>query len=156
MDCRLVLTGSGAIIGAMSDYRDTYSAEPEIPDHRGVLAAAALMAVFGWAGLYLLVTTTIPTAFPRWLFFVSLYFAVTGTVLPFVRFLTLRFLREDAAVSSGGVLLRESIWIGLFVVACAWLQIPRVLNPAIAFFLALSLLVVEVFLRIRERAQPDS
>jgi predicted nucleic acid-binding Zn ribbon protein len=36
-------------------------------------------------------------------------------------------------------------------VACAWLQIPRVFNPVIAFFLALSLIVVEVFLHVREQ-----
>jgi hypothetical protein len=53
-------------------------------------------------------------------------------------------------VPSAAVILRQSIWVGLFVVACAWLQIPRVLNPLIAFFLALSLIVIEVFLRARE------
>jgi hypothetical protein len=39
------------------------------------------------------------------------------------------------------------------VITCAWLQIPRVLNPAIAVLLALSLVVIEVFLRLRERSQ---
>jgi hypothetical protein len=116
--------------------------------------AAAIMASVGWIGLWLLVTTAIPTAFPRWLFFVFLYLAVTGTALPFVRFFHMRFTHEGTAPASGGVLLRQSIWIGLFVVACAWLQIPRVLNPTIAFFLALSLIVIEVFLRVRERGQP--
>jgi hypothetical protein len=126
------------------------------PDHAGVITAAALMAVSGWVGLWMLVTTTIPTAFPRWLFFVFLYLAVTGTVLPFVRFLNVRFISEDAIPPSGGVILRQSIWGGLFVVACAWLQIPRVLNPIIAFFLALSLIVIEVFLRVREREQSEN
>ena len=77
---------------------------------------------------------------------------MTGTVLPFVRFLNMRFTGEDSPPPSGGVILRQSIWIGLFVVACAWLQIPRVLNPVIAFFLALSLIVIEVFLHVRERS----
>ena len=126
------------------------------PDHAGVITAAALMAVSGWVGLWMLVTTTLPTAFPRWLFFVFLYLAVTGTVMPFVRFLNVRFISEDAIPPSGGVILRQSIWVGLFVVACAWLQIPRVLNPIIAFFLALSLIVIEVFLRVREREQSDT
>ena len=119
------------------------------PDQAGVVIAAALMAAGGWAGLWLLITSMLPTAFPRWLFFVFLYLAVTGTVLPFVRFLNARFSRSGRPPSSG-VVLRQSIWVGLFVVACAWLQIPRVLNPIIAFFLALSLIVVEVFLHVRE------
>jgi hypothetical protein len=38
------------------------------------------------------------------------------------------------------------------VVTCAWLQIPRVLTLPIAFFLALALIVIEVFLRSREIA----
>ena len=138
----------------MDDYRNDLE-QDAAPDHRGVVAASALMAVGGWGGLYLLVTTTLPTAFPRWLFFVCLYLAVTGTVLPFVRLLNMRFMREDGIPPSSGVILRQSIWVGLFVVACAWLQIPRVLNPVLAFFLGLSLVVVEVFLRIREREHSE-
>lgn len=127
------------------------SAPDTSPDYAGIMVAAAIMAAAGWAGLWLLVTTALPTAFPRWLFFVFLYLAVTGTVLPFVRFLNMRFTGEESALPSGGVILRQSIWVGLFVVACAWLQIPRVLNPVIAFFLALSLVVIEVFLHVREQ-----
>jgi hypothetical protein len=36
-------------------------------------------------------------------------------------------------------------------VTCAWLQIPRVLNWSIAFFLAIVFIVLEAFLRSRER-----
>ncbi len=130
----------------MTDYRhDPASATPS--DHTGIMLAAALMAVSGWVGLWLLITSTLPTAFPRWLFFVFLYLAVTGTVLPFVRFLNVRFSGEDTTPSAS-VILRQSVWAGLFVVACAWLQIPRVLNPVLAFFLALSLIVVEFFLHM--------
>lgn len=120
-------------------------------DHTGAMLAAAFMAVAGWVGLWLLVTSTLPTAFPRWLFFVFLYLAVTGTVLPFVRFLNRRFSGEDS-VPSSSVILRQSIWVGLFAVACAWLQIPRVLTPVLALFLALSLVVIEFFLHLREQS----
>jgi hypothetical protein len=119
------------------------------------MTAAAVMAVTGWVGLWLLVTTMLPTAFPRWLFFVFLYLAITGTVLPFVRFLNARFTRDESESPSDGIVLRQSIWVGLFVVACAWLQIPRVLSPLIAFFLALSLIAVEVFLHMREQDQAE-
>lgn len=134
----------------MSERRNQQSL-PTPPDHAGALTAALIMSIIGWGGLYILVTMTLPTAFPRWLFFVLLYLAVTGTVLPFVRFLNVRFSHADAAPPASSVILRESVWIGLFVVACAWLQIPRVLNPIIAFFLALGLAVIEVFLRLNER-----
>ncbi len=128
----------------MSEYRTSPGITPE---QAGLIVAAMVMAVTGWVGLWLLITTTLPTAFPRWLFFVFLYLAVTGTVLPFVRYLNARFTRSGPAI---GVVLRQSIWVGLFVVACAWLQIPRVLNPVIALILALSLVVIEWFLHLRE------
>jgi hypothetical protein len=46
--------------------------------------------------------------------------------------------------------VRQSIWIGLFAMLCSWLQMPRVLNLPIAFFLGLVFVVIEVFLRSRE------
>lgn len=122
------------------------------PDHIGVLVAGLVMMVGGWYGIYTLVTTMLPRVGPRWMFFLLLHIAVTGTVLPFVRYINLRFTPVDADLPPGGVLVRQSVWIGLFVVTCAWLQIPRVLTLPIAFFLALALAIIEVFLRSREIA----
>jgi hypothetical protein len=122
------------------------------PDHVGVMIAGVVMMIDGWGGLYMLVTTMLPRVGQRWLFFVLLHIAVTGTVLPFVRYLNMRFTPIDAPLPPGGVLVRQSVWIGLLVITCAWLQIPRVLNPPIAFFVALVFLVIEVFLRSREIA----
>lgn len=124
-------------------------------DHIGVIAAAVLLAAVGWVGIGFLVLNTPPLAFPLWLFFLCLFMAVTGTALPFIRFLNVRFSRQRAALP-GGVLLRQSMWVALFVTTCAWLQIPRLLNWLIAFLLALSLVAIEVFLRLRERAQYQS
>lgn len=126
------------------------------PGHRGILAAAVVMMAVGWLGLYQLVTTTLPLAFPRWLFFILLFMAVTGTALPFVRFLNIRFTPEPYPVAPPGVILRQSIWFGLYAATCAWLQIPRVLNLPVAFFLGLSFVVIEVYLRLREREEETS
>ena len=120
------------------------------PDHIGVLIAAFVMMVGGWVGLYQLVVTTLPRVGARWLFFVLLHIAVTGTVLPFVRYLNVRFTPVNAELPPGGVIVRQSVWFGLFAVTCAWLQIPRVLSLPIAFFLALMFVILEVFLRARE------
>ncbi len=126
----------------------------EIPaDHQGVLAAAVIMMLVGWIGLYVLVMNTLPLAFPRWLFFILLFTAVTGTAIPIARTLNIRLTPEPYAIPPGGVILRQGIWCGLFAVVCAWLQIPRVLNGAVAFFLALSFIVIEIYLRLRERAE---
>jgi hypothetical protein len=121
-------------------------------DQNGVLVAGAIMAGGGWVLLYRLVVGSPPLAFPRWLFFILLYMAVTGTVLPLVWYLNGRFSRYHPP--TGSVILRQGMWFGLLAVTLAWLQMTRALNGAIAFFLALSMLVIETFLRLRERAQP--
>lgn len=126
------------------------------PDHVGVLVAGVVMMLGGWLGLYQLVTNTLPRVGPRWAFFMLLFMAVTGTVLPFVRYLNVRFTPMHVELPPGGVLVRQSIWVGLFVVTCAWLQIPRVLTLPIAFFLALAFIVIEIFLRSRESANDDA
>lgn len=126
----------------------------EIPsDHQGVLIAAVVMLLVGWIGLYQVVLNTLPLAFPRWLFFILLFMAATGTALPIIRYLNIRLTPAPYAIPAGSVILRQGIWVGLFAVTCAWLQIPRVLNPPVAFFLALSFVVIEVYLRLRERAE---
>jgi hypothetical protein len=128
------------------------AADKTPPDHVGVLIAAFVMMIGGWWGLYQLVTTTLPRVGARWLFFVLLHVAVTGTVIPFIRYLNVRFTPVSAELPPGGVVVRQSVWIGLFVVTCAWLQIPRVLSWPIAFFLGLVFVVIEIFLRSREIA----
>jgi hypothetical protein len=122
------------------------------PDHVGILIASLILMVVGWGGLYQLVTTTLPRVGQRWLFFVLLHIAVSATVLPFIRYLNIRFTPADYDLPPSGVIVRQSVWVGVFAVTCAWLQIPRVLSLPTAFFLALALIVIEVFLRSRELA----
>ncbi len=134
----------------MNDYMQYDDRIP--PDHIGVLIAALIMVVVGWGGLYLLVTTQIPRiAGQLWLFFVLLHLAVTGTAIPVVRYLNVRLTPVNAELPPGGVLVRQSVWIGLFVVSCAWLQIPRTLSMPVAVLLGLVFIGIEVFLRLRER-----
>lgn len=124
---------------------------PPIPaDHIGILMSSLLMIGAGWGGLVVLVQTQEPFIGARWLFLVLLNIAVAGTVMPIVRYINVRLTPMNRMLPPGGVIVRQSVWFGLFVVACAWLRLPRVLSPAIMFFLALAFVVVEVFLRSRE------
>lgn len=123
------------------------------PDHIGLLLASVLMMLIGWGGLYQLTTTALPRIGGElWLFFMLLQIAVTGTSLPFVRFLNVRFTSLMDDVPPSGVVVRQSVWIGFFVITCAWLQIPRALSVPLAIFVALVFVVVEIFLRTRELA----
>jgi hypothetical protein len=115
------------------------------------LPAAIILAGAGWAGLVYLVFFTLPTLWPRWLFFFLTVLALTGTVLPMVAFLNRRFPSMPAPTPA--VVLRQSLWVGIYGTALAWLQIGRVLTPALAGLLALGLILIEWLLRLRERAQ---
>lgn len=120
-------------------------------DHIGMLGASIVMGVLAWIGLFALIQTQPPRlGGPIWLFFVLTCVAVTCTALPFVRYLNVRFTPLTRELPPSGVILRQSVWFGLFVIVCAWLQIVRVLSLPMATLLALGFIGVEVFLRVRE------
>lgn len=122
-------------------------------DHIGLLVASVLMMGSGWYGLYYLITTSLPRIGGElWLFFLLLKIAVAGTALPIVRYLNVRFTPKNKEVPASGVIVRQSVWLGLFVVTCAWLQIPRALSLPLIIFIAMVFIVVEIFLRTREIA----
>ncbi|MFN8448198.1 MAG: hypothetical protein U0521_06320 [Anaerolineae bacterium] len=128
----------------------TLRAEKTPPDHTGMTIAAVVMMIAGWGGLYYLVTTQVPRVGQRWLFFLLVQVAIAGTTMPFLRYVNVRITPITRALPPSGVIVRQSVWLGLFVVTCLWLQIPRVLTVPMVFFLALAFIVIEVFLRSRE------
>jgi len=123
------------------------------PDHMGLLAGAMVLIVIGWVGLFIVVNNNLPRIGGElWSFFMLLQIAITGTVLPIIRFFNVRFTPVNREVPPSGVIVRQSVWVGLYVVTCAWLQIPRVLSLPLALFLIVVFVVVEVFIRTRELA----
>jgi hypothetical protein len=121
-------------------------------DYRGFGLAAGVLAIAGWGGLGYLLLNTIPSPGPRWLFFVVVLMALTGTAAPFVHYLNRRFSPWPVPP---GVLVRQSLWVGFFVATCAWLQIGRTLNLPTTLLLASGLGAIEWFLRLRERSRWD-
>lgn len=119
--------------------------------YRSLVLAAVVMAVLGWLGLYLLTTATLPTVGPRWLFFFLWVLAATGTAIPFIWLLHRRFSAERQAPSS--ILLRQSLWIGLFGSLCLWLQFNRSLTLSLAILLGVGFAVMEWFLGVVERSR---
>jgi hypothetical protein len=125
-------------------------------DHVGLLAGALVLALVGWGGLAVLVQQHYPRIGGElWLFFVLLMIAVCGTVIPFVRYLNVRFTPLDAELPPVGVMVRQAVWVGLFVVTNAWLLIPRLLNVPLVLFIGGLFVVVELFLRSRERRETE-
>lgn len=126
---------------------ETTSSQPV----RSFIPAAIILCLLGWGGLFYLVFFTVPTVGPRWLFFFLSVLALTGTVLPVVAFLNLRF--PSSPPPTAGVVLRQAIWVGIYIPTLAWLQIGRVLSLALALLLALGFVLIEWLLRLREKSQ---
>ncbi len=110
-----------------------------------------ILAAIGLAGLFYVICMLLPTLGPRWLFFFFLVLVISGLVMPIVSFLHTRFSSNPP--SSPGVIVRQSIWAGIFVSVLAWLQLGRVLDTPRAVFLAIGIMVIEILLRMRERSQ---
>ncbi|PWH18520.1 MAG: hypothetical protein DDG59_06145 [Anaerolineae bacterium] len=114
------------------------------------LPLALSLMVVGWGGLAYLIFFTLPTLAMRWLFYFLAVLAFTGTALPMVAFLHLRFPgKTPVSVSS---IVRQALWVGVYFPTLAWLQIARVLTLGLAIFIALCFLVIEVALTLRERS----
>jgi len=118
--------------------------------YRGLLLSAFILMFIGWYGLYLLTCSTLPTLWPRWLFYVLLTSACTGTSLPFLWFLNRRFRMNEPA--SPKVLLREGLLVGLYAAICLWLQLNRMLTLTLALLLAIGLFIIELLLHLIERS----
>ncbi len=118
--------------------------------YRSALIAGAFLALAGAFGLLLLLTTTLPTVGPRWLFFFLLTMTATGAALPFAWLLNVRFSRRR--MPSAGVLVRQAILVGLYIDIAVWLQINRSLSLPVALLIGAGLVTLEWFLRMLEGA----
>ena len=107
------------------------------PSVSSFIPTTLVLVIVGWGGLFYLFQNTLPTVGPRWLFFFLAVLALTGTVLPVVAFLNRRFPSTPPATT--GVILRQSIWIGIYFPTLAWLQLGRTLTPDLAIRLAVGI-----------------
>lgn len=105
----------------------------------------------GWGGLALVINLTLPTVWPRWVFFVLWMLALTGTALPVIFFLHLRF--PTTPPPNPNVIVRQAIWVGVYGATLAWLQLGRVVTMGVILGLAGGLAAIELLIRMRERSQ---
>lgn len=113
-----------------------------------ILPTALILLLIGWGGLIALVLFTLPTLGPRWLFFFLAVLAVTGTLMPLVFFLNRRFPTRPPAEQN--VIIRQSLWFGLYAGTLIWLQLGRMLSLTVAGILVAALILVESLIRMRE------
>jgi hypothetical protein len=117
---------------------------------RNFLASTLALIFIGWGGIAALFYFSLPYVWSRWGFFVLGIMALTGTALPIVYFLHLRFPTEPPAESN--VIVRQALWVGVYAATLAWLQLGRLVTLYVILGLAGGLIATEYFIRIREKA----
>lgn len=91
-------------------------------------------------------------------FLATVLIAATGLFLPLTYLLNRRFIRVDPGESGQLpsprflVTLRQSMWVGVWVATCIWLQMNRALGLAVAALVAGVLVLFEMLLHVRTRA----
>ncbi len=121
------------------------------PSVRSTILASLVLSLIGWAGLGYLFIFTLPTLWPRWLFFFLVVLAITGLCLPVAAFLNRRFTTQPPATYN--TLLREAAIVGIYIATLAWLQLGRVLSMPLTLLLAIGLLLIEFLIRLREKSR---
>jgi len=111
------------------------------------LVVASLLAAAAWSGLAYLTLTAHPTAPAKAAFLALWACALMGTAWPVLLAVHRRFRGEPTAWT----VWRQSAWVAAFGVTCAWLQMNRWLNLALAAILAGVFVVIEVLLNLRAR-----
>ena len=123
----------------------------KFPSVQSIFILSGVLAGSGFLGLVILIFATLPTLGPRWLFFFFLTLLAIGVSLPLIHFLHRRFPSEPLV--NTGILLRQAIWVGVYVDLLVWLQLGRALDTARAVFIGIGLIVIEFLLRMRERSE---
>jgi hypothetical protein len=123
----------------------------KFPPFFPIFITGMLLAAFGWVGVAYIILMMDPELFPRWLFFFLIFLGLSGVALPLAAFLNRRFPSEPPA--GEGVLIRQAAWAGIYGSLLVWLQQGRILNPALIIFLAVGFILIEILLRMGERAR---
>ncbi|MCR4407780.1 MAG: hypothetical protein NUW24_12810 [Anaerolineae bacterium] len=111
---------------------------------RTVILVAVVIAILSWAGLAGLVFFTRAPLLARIAFFVLLFTALTATLVPLVFYVNNRFVKSGT-VSDPRRSIRQSAWVALFFVVCAWLQMIRALHWIVVALLAGVFILLETF-----------
>ncbi len=114
------------------------------------LPASLLFFLAGGAGLFYTITETVPQIGPRWLFFFCLVITVAGLMTVPIFFLHKRFPSTPAVDALP--ILREAVFVGVFIAGLVWLQIGRMLSPSLGLILAIALILAEFVIRLWERS----
>jgi len=120
---------------------------PRLP----VLLTSLFLTVTGLGGLAVIIINTVPTLGPRWRFYFFLFLSISGLSMPATDFLNRRFPSRPRA--GANVIVRQSVWVGVYGCILAWLQFGRILNSGLVLFLATGIIAIELLIRMNERSR---
>jgi hypothetical protein len=115
------------------------------------LASAITLFLIGWGTAAFAVLGLTPTLWARWLLFFGCTLGLTSLALPATWFLNLRFPSDPPAAAY--VIVRQAIWVGVYGAVLVWLQQERLVTIWTGLGLALGLIAIEYFVRMREKAR---
>lgn len=116
-----------------------------------IVLFCTLLSLIGWSGLGLVVLYLPPTIGPRWLFFFTLFVAVSAMFVPVFYLINQRIERdrELSIVPS----IRESLELAFYVNLLVWLLMGKVFDGVTAFLLLVVIAGIEVLVRMIERSR---
>jgi len=130
---------------------DQSETPPQPSQFLPILTTSLVLIVTSLIGLMALFLFTVPTLGPRWLLFFLVTLLFSGITLPVVYYLHKRFPSTPPVMPA--VLIREALWVGIYADILLWLQFGKVLNFALAIFIAIGMLAIELLIRMRERSR---
>ncbi|MDP2964543.1 MAG: hypothetical protein Q8N39_00740 [Pelolinea sp.] len=120
-----------------------------LPPFGKIFITSLLLSIMGLGGLAFIFIALEPTLWPRWMFYLFLTMAGTGLALPAAYIIQRRLAKQYVPAR---VLIREGLFFGIYLDLLAWLQIGRITSNLVIFFLAGGMILLEVFLRMAEKA----
>lgn len=116
-----------------------------------ILPLSLILEVPGWTILVYMMTRTEPTLGNRWLFYLLVVAAVTGTVLPVVALINQIFGFKGPLTFD--TVVRESMMVGVYAAALLWLNKGQFLSLGLGLVLALGMTTAEFLIRVRARSK---
>lgn len=118
--------------------------------HLQLAIASLAFALASWAG-FLYYTYRVPPSMPAYpLFFLLLFLAMTGTILPIALFIHGRRRRASSRRRTLWQPMRIALWIGLWVTLCIWLLFVQLLHWGTAILFLVIFGLIEWFIISRK------
>ena len=110
----------------------------------GWLAALfLLLGLSGWAGVAYLITVYPPDPLPQAIFYPLFFLAMASSAVPLVAMMHRLFPTLAGAHRTKSVVLRQSVWIGLFTTGVLGLRAARLRDLVLVVILGTVLILLE-------------